>query len=113
MRRPPARLYSDRSPRSRLMAAHLLRNLLARLRPAPDGVGDAALLQRFVAQRDEAAFELLVWRHERLVLGVCRRVLGNEHDADDAFQATWLILARKAHSVGRREVLASWLYKVA
>jgi RNA polymerase sigma factor (sigma-70 family) len=74
---------------------------------------DAQLLQRFVAARDEAAFELLVWRHGATVLGVCRRVLRHEHDADDAFQATFLILVRKAGTIGKREAVGSWLYKVA
>ncbi|HEY7423888.1 MAG TPA: sigma-70 family RNA polymerase sigma factor, partial [Gemmataceae bacterium] len=78
-----------------------------------EGLADAELLDRFVRQRDESAFELLVWRHERMVLGVCRRLLRDEHGAEDAFQAAFLALARKASSIGRREAVASWLYKVA
>jgi RND family efflux transporter MFP subunit len=78
-----------------------------------DGLGDAQLLERFVATGDEAAFELLVWRHERLIFGLCRRILHDRHDAEDAFQATFLALARKAASIVRREALASWLYQVA
>jgi RNA polymerase sigma factor (sigma-70 family) len=74
---------------------------------------DADLLDRFVARRDEAAFELLVWRHERMVRGVCRRVLRHEHDVDDACQAAFLTLACKAGSIGRRQALGAWLYRVA
>jgi RNA polymerase sigma factor (sigma-70 family) len=77
------------------------------------GVADSQLLERFLAQRDEAAFELLVWRHERMVHGVCRRLLRDPHDAEDAFQATFLVLVRKARSIAKRTSLASWLYKVA
>jgi RNA polymerase sigma factor (sigma-70 family) len=104
--------------REAAMAADLLRFLLTRLRRAADPAGDAALtdaelLERFVARRDEAAFELLVWRHGTMVLNLCRRLLRDEHDAEDAFQATFLILARKAGSIGKRESCASWLYKVA
>jgi RNA polymerase sigma factor (sigma-70 family) len=77
------------------------------------GVSDADLLERFLARRDEAAFELLVRRHERMVLGVCRRVLRHAQDAEDAFQATFLVLVRKGGSISKREVLAGWLYRVA
>jgi Sigma-70 region 2 len=87
-----------------------LRELIHTLRRAADrpGTPDAELLRRYVAG-DEAAFELLVWRHAALVLGVCRRVLRHAHDAEDAFQATWLALARRARSVGRRGSVAGWL----
>jgi RNA polymerase sigma factor (sigma-70 family) len=77
------------------------------------GVSDAQLLERFVRHREETAFELLVWRHERLVLAACRRILRDPHDADDAFQATFLALARQAGSIGRGEALAGWLHRVA
>jgi RNA polymerase sigma factor (sigma-70 family) len=76
-------------------------------------VADADLLERFVSQRDESAFELLVWRHERMVHGVCRRMLGCEQDVEDACQATFLVLACKAGSIGKRQALGGWLYKVA
>jgi RNA polymerase sigma factor (sigma-70 family) len=80
---------------------------------AADGVPDAELLERFVRKRDAAAFELLVRRHERMVHGVCRRVLGDADDADDAFQATFLVFVRKAGSISKRASVAGWLYRVA
>jgi RNA polymerase sigma factor (sigma-70 family) len=77
------------------------------------GVSDADLLRRFVDQRDEAAFELLLWRHAAMVLHVCRQMLGDADAAEDAFQATFLVFVRKAGSISRREALGSWLYRVA
>jgi RNA polymerase sigma factor (sigma-70 family) len=77
------------------------------------GLSDEQLLGRFVARRDEAAFEALVLRHGTMVWGVCRRVLRDHHDAEDAFQAAFLVLAHKAASIAHREMLANWLYAVA
>jgi RNA polymerase sigma factor (sigma-70 family) len=77
------------------------------------GVSDRELLSRFVTQHDEAAFELLLWRYGAMVLHVCRGVTHDAHDAEDAFQATFLVLARKARSVRKREALGGWLYRVA
>lgn len=91
-----------------------LRHLRRAACAAADGsLTDAQLLERFVRQRDEAAFELLLWRHGSMVFNVCLRVLRREHDAEDAFQATFLTLARKAGAISSRESLGSWLYKVA
>jgi RNA polymerase sigma factor (sigma-70 family) len=77
------------------------------------GLKDGQLLEDFVARRDEAAFEALLLRHGPMVLGVCRRVLGNAQDAEDAFQATFLVLVRKAASLLPRETIGNWLYGVA
>jgi RNA polymerase sigma factor (sigma-70 family) len=74
---------------------------------------DGQLLERFAHDHDEAAFDALVRRHGPMVLGVCRRVLRNAHDADDAFQATFLALARKAAAIAAPELVGHWLYGVA
>jgi RNA polymerase sigma factor (sigma-70 family) len=81
----------------------------------PDGAGmtDGALLEAFVFRRDDAAFAALVRRHGPMVWGVCRRLLASHHDAEDAFQATFLVLVRKSPSVVPREMVANWLYGVA
>jgi RNA polymerase sigma factor (sigma-70 family) len=76
-------------------------------------LSDGQLLERFVTQREEAAFEAIVERHGPMVLGVCRRVLRNDHDAEDAFQTTFLVFSRKAGSVTPRDMVANWLYGVA
>src|SRR5262245_14772299 len=80
-----------------------------------DGAGltDGQLLDAYISRRDETALAALVQRHGPMVWGVCRRVLGNYHDAEDAFQATFLVLVRRAASVTPREMVANWLYGVA
>ncbi len=80
-----------------------------------DGAGltDGQLLEDYIGRRDEAALAALVHRHGPMVWGVCSRVLRNYHDAEDAFQATFLVFVRKAASIASRELLANWLYGVA
>src|SRR5262245_17671571 len=74
---------------------------------------DGRLLRRFLTHRDETAFAALLYRHGPMVLGVCRRVLGDSPDAEDAFQATFLVLATKAGSIQRMGSVGSWLHGVA
>src|SRR5262249_46703310 len=74
---------------------------------------DAQLLDTFIEQRDEAALTALMARHGPMVWGVCRRILRNYHDAEDAFQATFLVLVRKAASLKQPELVSNWLYGVA
>src|SRR5262245_39460029 len=100
------------------MASPPLNHVVDRLRravaPAESANrSDSQLLDAFISHRDEAAFADLVRRHGAMVLGVCQRVVGRLQDAEDAFQATFLVLARKANSIRPRARLPSWLYGVA
>jgi RNA polymerase sigma factor (sigma-70 family) len=100
------------------MATATLTSVLQQLRTiahakAYEDTSDRDLLERFVVQREEAAFVALLKRHGPMVLQVCRRAQGNEHDAEDVFQATFLLLARKAGSIYKPESLASWLHGAA
>src|SRR5260370_42580579 len=95
-----------------------VRDLFGLLRRKRAGLGgpdstDGACLERFLAKRDEAAFEILLQRHGAMVLGVCQRVLGDAHAAEDAFQATFLVLARRAGSIRDHASVGSWLHGVA
>src|SRR6516162_2144860 len=90
---------------------HQLRHLIGSAPAA--ALTDSQLLERFLATRDEAAVEVLVRRYGPLVFGAVRRVLHNAHAAEDAFQATFLVLVRKAPSLDRGKPLAGWLYTVA
>ena len=86
----------------------VVRHLLRAVGPeAAGGLSDAQLLERFVGTRDEAAFEVLVWRHGPMVLALCRRLLRNTHDAEDALQATFLVLVRKAASIVPRQMVGN------
>lgn len=100
------------------MAGQQLHTLIQYLRRSvcprgQDTLSDAQLLERWTTQRDEAAFEVLLWRHGPMVLSLCRRLLRDSHDIEDAFQAAFLTLVRKGSSIRRREALAAWLYRVA
>lgn len=100
------------------MAANERSKVLQHLRRAvllKDGAGltDAQLLHEYLSRREEAALSALVRRHGPMIWGVCRRILFNYHDAEDAFQATFLVFVRKAASIAAPELLANWLYGVA
>src|SRR5438105_8943999 len=89
---------------------HLRRTVL----PHEDaGRSDGQLLQDYLSRREEGALAVLVRRHGPMVWGVCRRILRQPHDAEDAFQATFLVLVRKAASIASRDLVANWLYGVA
>lgn len=93
--------------------AKLLERLRREMPPGPDLMPDSTLLGRYVAERDEAAFELLVRRHGAMVLATAKRVLRDSHAAEDVFQAAFLALARKAHTLRRSGSVASWLHRVS
>jgi RNA polymerase sigma factor (sigma-70 family) len=100
------------------MATNQLRPVIETLRSTTlqnEGAGltDGQLLESYVHSREEAAFAALVRRHSPMVWGVCRRLLGGHHDAEDAFQATFLVLVRKAASITPKDMVANWLYGVA
>jgi RNA polymerase sigma factor (sigma-70 family) len=99
------------------MASGHLRTLLQHLQrlaaPGPRSHSDSQLLESFVVDGDEAAFEVLVWRYGPLVYNVCRRVLNHADDVEDAFQATFLILVRKASTIRNRATVSGWLHQVA
>ena len=82
-------------------------------RPSNEGLSDGQLLHELDGEQQGTAFAVLVRRHGPMVLGVCRRMLGNAHDAEEAFQATFLVFFRRAHALGRRGSIANWLYTVA
>jgi RNA polymerase sigma factor (sigma-70 family) len=100
------------------MAGQRLNGVLTQIRKLftaqeRDALSDRELLNRYIKDRDEAAVTALIERHGAMTLGICRRVLGRAHDAEDACQATFLVLVRKAASVRKKESLASWLHGVA
>lgn len=99
------------------MAVHRLTKVIQNLRrtslPNEASVSDGHLLDQFIEHQDEFAFAALVQRHSPMVWGVCRRIVAHHQDAEDAFQATFLVLARKATSIRPREMVANWLYGVA
>ena len=98
------------------MATASLDPVLRHIRKIVDAgpaLADHELLERFVQLRDETAFEAMVRRHGPTVFGVGRRILHDPEDAADVFQATFLVLARYAHRLGRRGSIGGWLYTVA
>jgi RNA polymerase sigma factor (sigma-70 family) len=105
----------NRSDRSTAIRSTVAGDEFAEDRPGrpAEGPTDRQLLERFCRHNDEVAFATLVQRHGPMVLGVCQRVLGHAQDAEDAFQATFLVLLRKAPGLRRPELLGNWLYGVA
>jgi RNA polymerase sigma factor (sigma-70 family) len=100
------------------MATSVLNGVIRHLReavrlPESPALTDGELLESYILHRDEGAFEELLRRHGPMVLGVCRRILRNQADAEDAFQATFLVLVRKASSIRPRSMVSNWLYGVA
>src|SRR5437588_6653039 len=95
------------------MAVRQLAPVLHYLRRASGEAPDVRLLEQFVQRGDEAAFATLLQRYGPMVFGVCRRILRDRHDAEDAFQATFLLLVRKARSLRQPELLGNWLHGVA
>ena len=104
---------SNRSDHGRRSAGDTRAAIAARKAAEPTGSSDLILLARFIQIRDDTAFELLVWRHGAMVLTACRRILISHEDAEDAFQAVFLVLARKARGVARGAALPAWLHRVA
>ncbi len=98
------------------MAADRLRNAIRRTLQSLQNTGDLSdgeLVRMFVAERDEIAFEALVRRHGPMVLRVCQRLLASREDAEEAFQATFLVLVRKASAIGKPDLVGPWLHGVA
>ncbi len=100
------------------MGTNAIQGVLQHLRRAvlqqeSAALSDGELLERYVNRQDGNALEILIHRHGAMVLAVCRRILGNEADAEDAFQATFLVLVRKAASIRSRGMVSNWLYGVA
>src|SRR6266542_4317547 len=116
--RPVSGRDGSQGQRSSFMAAGQLNKVVEHVRSVlvtQDvlGLADSDLLNRYVRHKDEAAFEALLRRHGPMVMGVCRRVLHSSHDAADAFQATFLVLVRKASTLRNPGLLGNWLYGVA
>src|SRR5262245_24772517 len=99
------------------MSINRMRNVLQHLRRSSlagsESAGDGELLESFLLSGDEASLQALMRRHGPMVLGVCRRVLRDAHDAEDAFQATFLVLVRKGNSLRQKSLVGNWLYGVA
>jgi DNA-directed RNA polymerase specialized sigma24 family protein len=100
-------------PMSIAPLSHVVRRIRTQAMRTEEGLSDGELLDSFVKKRDEVAFAALMRRHADMVWGVCSRVLGGHHDAEDAFQATFLVLVRKATTIAPREMVGNWLYGVA